>query len=367
MSVKPVPTVVYPADGPKDPRKRPLPLTLYNPDGTPLDFEDTPRVIVGRDSDLIVPASTYTLVDWEFVEERSPSSMWSPAAPSRLVASEPGVYRGMANLSFQVGQGTRRIGFLRLNGGDQVASASSPSVPADIIPVRDLVMMPGDYLETQVWHDYAGNNRILYGSTTARRFAPRMSLMKIGSVPYKNRLVTLGDSLSDGEAPTNAYVGELMPILPTTHIMPRGVAGETSAQIAARVQKDVVLHRPDVAVVLMGTNSIGQGVSVASVQADITSVINACAAAAIDVVLMTLPPFGNNATYAPNEANRVALNDWIKTRSVAAVLDTNPLLWNPADHSKINPGYDYGDGLHLNPTGEQILAQAIADVFNDIV
>jgi hypothetical protein len=34
--MKPVQTIVYPADGPRDPRKRPFPVALYDPDGDPI-------------------------------------------------------------------------------------------------------------------------------------------------------------------------------------------------------------------------------------------------------------------------------------------------------------------------------------------
>ena len=67
------------------------------------------------------------------------------------------------------------------------------------------------------------------------------------------RVVLLGDSITEG-----GVWNELLPELP---VLNRGVGGETSAQVLARL--DLVLNAPSAVVLLIGTNDLSSGVSTA--------------------------------------------------------------------------------------------------------
>lgn len=78
MSQKPVPTVLYPGDGPRDIRKRPLPLTLYDTDGNPIDVTR----LINKDRSRFVQAAYLPEVTIN-------SATWAALAGPMLVIEAP--------------------------------------------------------------------------------------------------------------------------------------------------------------------------------------------------------------------------------------------------------------------------------------
>jgi lysophospholipase L1-like esterase len=63
---------------------------------------------------------------------------------------------------------------------------------------------------------------------------------------------------------------------------------------------------------------------------------------------------------AENEADRQALNKWIRTPGhFDAVIDFDQVLADPSDPSRLLPAYDSGDHLHPSPAGYRAMANAI--------
>ena len=78
----------------------------------------------------------------------------------------------------------------------------------------------------------------------------------------------------------------------------------------------------------------------------------------------TLTPSGGDATssYGGTAANqeREDVNAWIRANSPAdGVIDFDTAVRDPSDPSRINPDFDGGDHLHLNPAGYQAMANAV--------
>jgi lysophospholipase L1-like esterase len=79
----------------------------------------------------------------------------------------------------------------------------------------------------------------------------------------------------------------------------------------------------------------------------------------------TLPPLGGNTSLPgydtpEHEAQRVALNEWIRTSGeFDDVIDVDLVLRDPSDPTKLLPAYDSGDHLHPNAAGGQAIADAI--------
>lgn len=74
----------------------------------------------------------------------------------------------------------------------------------------------------------------------------------------------------------------------------------------------------------------------------------------------TITPFFGNAYFTTDhEATRQRVNEWIRTSGFFdAVIDFDQAIRDPSMPERINPVYDSGDGLHPNPAGYKVLADA---------
>jgi lysophospholipase L1-like esterase len=186
-------------------------------------------------------------------------------------------------------------------------------------------------------------------------------------------IVALGDSTTAGtpgfrsplEAPPDGagdvqsqYAHWLMQAHPEWRVLNRGVNGERSDQIRARLARDVLDVTPNVVVIIAGVNDIYQGRPAASVERELEAMYDAALAMRIGVVAGSIIPY-NTAT-ADHNARMHAVNAWIvnyaarhagmlfcDTRAaVAATADPDRLLSSP-------------DGLHPSPDGYRRMAAAL--------
>ena len=198
-------------------------------------------------------------------------------------------------------------------------------------------------------------------------------------------VVTLGDSLTDGRGSTtdgnDRWPDDLSRMLrgnPATMdvaVLNQGIGGNAVVSgglgptAQARFQRDV-LNQSSVGwlIVFEGVNDIGgagAGQGPATAQAIITafgSFIDMAHAAGIRVSGIPITPFGGNTMYDSPEHQmaRDTVNSWIRTSGrFDSVLDMDPVVGDPANPANLNPSYDSGDHLHLNPAGYLQMASAI--------
>jgi lysophospholipase L1-like esterase len=74
-----------------------------------------------------------------------------------------------------------------------------------------------------------------------------------------------------------------------------------------------------------------------------------------------ITPFGGSMhDSAANQTARTTVNMRIRTSGRAdAIMDMDPVVEDPTNPTRLNPTYDSGDELHLNPTGYQKMADSI--------
>jgi len=76
-----------------------------------------------------------------------------------------------------------------------------------------------------------------------------------------------------------------------------------------------------------------------------------------------LPDVGSDY-YHPrpaNEADRVAVNNWIRQPGhFDGVIDFDKLTADPAHPDRLLPAYDSGDHLHPSPVGYEVMGKAVA-------
>ena len=178
------------------------------------------------------------------------------------------------------------------------------------------------------------------------------------------RVVFLGNSITDGWArhfptmfPGKPYVG-------------RGISGQTTPQMLVRFRQDVVALRPQVVVLLGGTNDIAGNTGPSSlemIEDNIMSMTEIAKANGIRVVLSSVLPVFDYAwkpglTPAPKI---VALNAWMKAyaaRAGAEYLDYHSVM---ADERQGLRADLSNDGVHPTEAGYRVMAPladaAIAD------
>lgn len=145
---------------------------------------------------------------------------------------------------------------------------------------------------------------------------------------------------------------------PAWTVLNRGVNGERTDEIAARFDRDVLPHKPDVLVLLAGVNDVYQGLTVENVQANLLSMYTRARDAGLRVVAASILPY-NTAT--PEQNSRMArINAWI--RDVAEHMDTMTFCDTRAavaDSADIDRLRDSPDDLHPSVDGYRRMADVL--------
>jgi lysophospholipase L1-like esterase len=225
-----------------------------------------------------------------------------------------------------------------------------------------------------------------YQVLSCSMFTDRVEVRATGRVT--GTVVTLGDSITDGTTSVRGTIfswpDELAQRLSgragrTMSVANAGISGNEVLVDRVPVQYgESALHRLDrdvfrvtgvrTMILLEGINDIGADSATAAelIAAD-RRIIAAAHARGIRVVGATLTPFvGSNAKFggdygtAYGDAQRRALNDWIRTGGAFdAVVDFDRVVADPADPSRLLPGYDSGDHLHPGVAGYQAMGDAV--------
>ena len=207
--------------------------------------------------------------------------------------------------------------------------------------------------------------------------------------PETGGVVTLGDSLTDGNISTHDAYCRWPDQLARRLIARRGgrplgvmnqglggnrilhdVRGDSGLR---RFDRDV-LAQPGVthAIVMLGTNDLrnrygkpDEEVTAEQMIAGLHQMALRAQARGIKLIGATLTPFGNE-TFLPGawnpvrEGHRVAFNEWIRKSDVLdGVVDFDQALRDPDRPTQMLPIYDCGDGLHPSDLGYCAMGDAI--------
>jgi lysophospholipase L1-like esterase len=210
--------------------------------------------------------------------------------------------------------------------------------------------------------------------------------------PGAGALAILGDSITDGygvQPNTNARWPDRLAVRlranPGTRnlaVLNAGIGGNrlrldgTGPNALARFEREV-LAPPGVThlLVIEGINDLGtltrdapttpeQHAALVREMIGVLAQIAARARAhGIRVIGGTIMPDGASAYYHPdaaNEADRAAVNAWIRTPgNFDAVVDFDAAMRDPKDSTRLRPELDSGDGLHPSIAGYQAMADAV--------
>src|SRR5437016_6744331 len=188
----------------------------------------------------------------------------------------------------------------------------------------------------------------------------------------EHRVVFMGDSITDSW--DDPKYGGFFPGQP---YIDRGISGQTTPQMLVRFRADVVALRPEVVVILAGTNDLAGNTGPSTVEAieeNLISMVELARANSIRVVLASILPVSDyektkdgkpivRTAQRPPEKIR-ALNEWMKTyaaKNKSIYLDYYSSMIDEKGFLKDELSED---GLHPNAKGYAVMAplaeQAIA-------
>lgn len=141
------------------------------------------------------------------------------------------------------------------------------------------------------------------------------------------------------------YIGKYFAVM--------GGGGDDSGAVLTRLGEILAIN-PKYCLLRIGANDITYGVSSGTYQANITSIVNILNSAGIRVIICNASP--------QNVTNMTTLNTFLATFYPSYIVIDNftPLL---GTGTGLNPAYDAGDGVHLNPAGYQVIASTIQASF----
>jgi lysophospholipase L1-like esterase len=135
-----------------------------------------------------------------------------------------------------------------------------------------------------------------------------------------------------------------------------GIPGNTTAQMRARLNRDVYPYKPDVLFVLGGTNDLGLGISGSATIANLRAIIVDAKAHKITVILLVVPPDGYSSMAPKINSLNTAIVNLARSQRITYVDIHAPLAnANGVYYSK----YTVGDGLHLSDLGAQVVANTV--------
>ncbi|MFJ8715379.1 SGNH/GDSL hydrolase family protein [Streptomyces violaceus] len=201
-------------------------------------------------------------------------------------------------------------------------------------------------------------------------------------------VVLLGDSITDGDKSTvdenrrwpNVLAARLLrqSAVPRYGVLNQGVSGNrvvTDRYPGDGVSTDTAgvsaLHRFDrdvlaqpstrTAIVFEGVNDVRWGTSAEQVIAGLRELAARGQARGLRMLAATiLPCEGETRCTAAVDAERVAVNEWIREGGVFdGVLDFDAVVRDPADPARMLPAYDSGDHLHPGDAGLAALAESV--------
>jgi len=190
------------------------------------------------------------------------------------------------------------------------------------------------------------------------------------------KVAFMGDSITDGGYhDANGYVrlveGALEQQGRKIVVIPAGVGGDTSKDMLARLDKDVLSEKPDWMTLSCGVNDVWHkekktGVSLDDYKKNITSIVDQATAAGIKVIILTATMIKEDPSNAANQ-DLVAYNDFLRSLATAKHLplaDLNADMQKElaAQHAEVpqtKGNLLTRDGVHMNGLGNEMMAAGV--------
>ena len=173
------------------------------------------------------------------------------------------------------------------------------------------------------------------------------SFLVIGAAQARPTIVFIGDSIT-------ANWSTIGTVFPGANTVNAGIGRQTSAQMLARFEGDVLSRNPQTVYIEAGTNDIYFGIPIIETKINFTAMIALARAHGVDVVLCSvLPTDAPNAAFRPPE-QIAALNAWLRATAMADGLKYIDYHAQFIGRSGLTL-----DGVHPNAAGYAVMAAAL--------
>ncbi|MET0197982.1 MAG: GDSL-type esterase/lipase family protein [Rhodococcus fascians] len=185
-------------------------------------------------------------------------------------------------------------------------------------------------------------------------------------------VVVLGDSLSapigDPENAAQDWFATANADANMQLISNAGIGGETTDQILARVDNDVLAQAPEFTTVLAGTNDVFKGVDAATITTNLSLIYDKLAFTDVGIIAFTIPPM-----LMEDEVKAQTLRDvnaWMRATVESNWPDAQLVDWSEAlsadgDEALPNASY-FSDGIHFTEEGADAAGEAAAPTLESI-
>ncbi|MFN7998511.1 MAG: GDSL-type esterase/lipase family protein [Bryobacteraceae bacterium] len=186
--------------------------------------------------------------------------------------------------------------------------------------------------------------------------------------PEKPRVVFMGDSITDGWR-LNEYYGS------DRDFVNRGISGQITGEMLGRMKADVIDLKPRMMIVLAGTNDIGRGVPLKTIENNVAMIADLAEAHHILPLFASVLPVSDYHKNVNPQYARSTL------RPPAKILELNVWLKNFCEQRRF-PYVDYysamvdkagfiqaelaDDGLHPNAQGYRIMAPIALQAIDNV-
>jgi len=183
--------------------------------------------------------------------------------------------------------------------------------------------------------------------------------------PGENRVVFLGDSITDGWRLNEYFSGKAY--------VNRGISGQITSQMLGRMKADVIDLKPAAVIILAGTNDLGRGITLTTIEDNLTMIADLATAHHIKPIFSSILPVSDyhkdqDPDYERTKLRRPAaireVNSWLE--SFCKQREYTYCNYFPAvvdDQGFIKADFA-NDGLHPNAAGYRAMgpiAQAAID------
>lgn len=179
------------------------------------------------------------------------------------------------------------------------------------------------------------------------------------------RVICMGDSLTYGYGVSRAEVWTALisDALGKVEVINRGISGDTTGGMLARLERDVLSERPDLVILMGGSNDIFFSQDLKSAKGNISAMVFQCLASRIKVILGIPFPVWREGLeekwkpYAGGEETKGLLESyrsWLLefgTRFEIQTID----FWKCLVEAGKPLGNFYLDGIHLNRAGHRLI------------
>ena len=191
-------------------------------------------------------------------------------------------------------------------------------------------------------------------------------------VKNRDRIAFLGDNVTAKGNLEAGYISYVISALKDHGIhatkIPAGVAGNKASDMLARLQKDVLRHKPQILILNCGMNdaTLGKRNQLEKFKKNVTGIVEKAQAAKVKVYILTATMISENINHSSNRKLK-PYNDFLrklaKEKNCVLIDLYNEMIQTQNKIKKVYPGIRGNiltiDGIHMNPLGDIMIANCI--------